>query len=205
MKGLTAKQEKFIDEYLKTPDDKSDSAKRAGFKHPEVTANKLLRTDKIIKAIKEKQSRISEAEGVTADWLAKYYKAIIETPITNICDWDKVNGLSTRPSSQIDQMSAFAIKEASEGRSREGEDRKVFLKMESKLEAMSALRSMLGIDAPKRQEVKATTETYNMTGTNEEIANSLIGTLESLITKSDYTGENFGITSSGSTENRKAN
>ena len=53
MKGLTAKQEKFIDEYLKTPDDKSGSAKRAGFKYPEITSNKLLRTDKIIKAIKD--------------------------------------------------------------------------------------------------------------------------------------------------------
>jgi|TARA_R110002110_G_scaffold127929_5_gene307282 phage terminase small subunit len=183
IKSLTKRQEKFVEEFLKTPTDAVGATKRAGFKNAPEYSARLQRTPKIADAIERRRGEIAESEGIDAEWLAKHYKAIIETPITDLCYWDQVNGVVTKSSEQINKFSALSIKEVIEAKSKEDSPKKIILKQESKLEAMRDLRAMLGMDAPKRQEVKATTENYNMDihGDNDKIANNLLTTLEKII------------------------
>ena len=183
VRSLTKRQEKFVEEFLKTPNDAVGATKRAGFKNAGEYSARLQRSPKVAEAIERRRGEIAEAEGIDAEWLAKHYKAIIETPITDLCYWDQANGVITKSSDEINKFCALSIREVIEGKSKEDAPKKIIIKQESKLEAMRDLRAMLGMDAPKRQEVKATTENYNMDihGDNDKIANNLIGTLEKII------------------------
>lgn len=73
MKNLKPQQERFVVEYLKTPENATDAAIRAGYSHKTATAqaSRLLTNVNVKKAIDEAQNetreRVKEEVGLTVD------------------------------------------------------------------------------------------------------------------------------------------
>ena len=53
--NLTPKQKAFVHEYIKNGGNASDAARRAGYKNHEVEGTRLIRNDKVLAYIAEKQ------------------------------------------------------------------------------------------------------------------------------------------------------
>ena len=58
--GLTPKQKAFADEYIKNGGNASDAARKAGYKNYEVEGYRLIRNDKVLSYIAEKQAKIEK-------------------------------------------------------------------------------------------------------------------------------------------------
>lgn len=58
--GLTLKQKAFADEYIKNGGNASDAARKAGYKNYEVEGYRLIRNDKVLSYIAEKQAKIEK-------------------------------------------------------------------------------------------------------------------------------------------------
>ena len=69
--GLTPKQKAFADWYIKNGGNASDAARRAGYKNHEVEGSRLIRNDKVLAYIAEKQSLIEKQKGTDIMSLAE--------------------------------------------------------------------------------------------------------------------------------------
>lgn len=69
--NLTPKQKAFADEYIKNGGNASDAARRAGYKNHEVEGSRLIRNDKALAYIAEKQSLIEKQKGTDIMSLAE--------------------------------------------------------------------------------------------------------------------------------------
>lgn len=69
--NLTPKQEAFAKEYIKNGGNASDAARRAGYKNHEVEGSRLIRNDKVLAYIAEKQSLIEKQKGTDIMSLAE--------------------------------------------------------------------------------------------------------------------------------------
>lgn len=58
--NLTPKQEAFVKEYIKNGGNASDAARKAGYKNYEVEGYRLIRNDKVLSYIAEKQAKIEK-------------------------------------------------------------------------------------------------------------------------------------------------
>ena len=61
---LTPKQKAFADEYIKNGGNASDAARKAGYKNYEVEGYRLIRNDKVLSYIAEKQAKIEKQKGI---------------------------------------------------------------------------------------------------------------------------------------------
>lgn len=68
---LTPKQKAFVHEYIKNGGNASDAARRAGYKNHEVEGSRLIRNDKVLAYIAEKQSLIEKQKGTDIMSLAE--------------------------------------------------------------------------------------------------------------------------------------
>lgn len=68
---LTPKQKAFADEYIKNGGNASDAARKAGYKNYEVEGYRLIRNDKVLSYIAEKQSLIEKQKGTDIMSLAE--------------------------------------------------------------------------------------------------------------------------------------
>lgn len=69
--NLTPKQKEFVHEYIKNGGNASDAARRAGYKNHEVEGSRLIRNDKVLAYIAEKQSLIEKQKGTDIMSLAE--------------------------------------------------------------------------------------------------------------------------------------
>lgn len=69
--NLTPKQKAFVHEYIKNGGNASDAARRAGYKNHEVEGSRLIRNDKVLAYIAEKQSLIEKQKGTDIMSLAE--------------------------------------------------------------------------------------------------------------------------------------
>lgn len=69
--NLTPKQKAFADEYIKNGGNASDAARKAGYKNYEVEGYRLIRNDKVLSYIAEKQSLIEKQKGTDIMSLAE--------------------------------------------------------------------------------------------------------------------------------------
>lgn len=69
--NLTPKQKAFVHEYIKNGGNASDAARRAGYKNYEVEGSRLIRNDKVLAYIAEKQSLIEKQKGTDIMSLAE--------------------------------------------------------------------------------------------------------------------------------------
>lgn len=69
--NLTLKQKAFVHEYIKNGGNASDAARRAGYKNHEVEGSRLIRNDKVLAYIAEKQSLIEKQKGTDIMSLAE--------------------------------------------------------------------------------------------------------------------------------------
>lgn len=69
--NLTPKQKAFAVEYIKNGGNASDAARRAGYKNHEVEGSRLIRNDKVLAYIAEKQSLIEKQKGTDIMSLAE--------------------------------------------------------------------------------------------------------------------------------------
>lgn len=68
---LTPKRKAFVEEYIKNGGNASDAARRAGYKNYEVEGSRLIRNDKVLAYIAEKQSLIEKQKGTDIMSLAE--------------------------------------------------------------------------------------------------------------------------------------
>ena len=68
---LTPKQKAFADEYIKNGGNASDAARKAGYKNYEVEGYRLIRNDKALSYIAEKQAKIEKQKGTDIMSLAE--------------------------------------------------------------------------------------------------------------------------------------
>lgn len=61
---LTPKQKAFADEYIKNGGNASNAARKAGYKNYEVEGYRLIRNDKVLSYIAEKQAKIEKQKGI---------------------------------------------------------------------------------------------------------------------------------------------
>ena len=69
--NLTPKQKAFVHEYIKNGGNASNAARRAGYKNHEVEGSRLIRNDKVLAYIAEKQSLIEKQKGTDIMSLAE--------------------------------------------------------------------------------------------------------------------------------------
>lgn len=66
--ALTAKQERFVAEYLKTRN-QTDAARKAGYKSPEVEGSRLLKNAKVAAMVAAGQSDRTERTNIDIDYV----------------------------------------------------------------------------------------------------------------------------------------
>ena len=174
---LTAKQSRFIDEYLLDLN-ASDAAIRAGYspKTAAATGWENLRKPDIQIAVRERRQDIAQRNAVGADRVIEELCAIAFTKLSDIAPWDD-RGPRLIPSDELENQVAAAVSSLKVKRRREvngkGEDAVVWeveereIKMHDKLGALDKLAKHLGL-YPKDPTVYNDSRTLSLNGLNVE-------------------------------------
>ena len=145
MPRLTAKQTRFIEEYL-VDLNTAAAARRSGYapKRADAIGYDLLRKPEIQSAIEAAQKARSASTGVTADRVVRELARIAFADARTVMAWGP-NGVVLRDSETLTDDAAAAVAEVSETRSEAGGSIKV--KLADKLSALDKLSRHLGMYA----------------------------------------------------------
>ena len=145
MPRLTAKQARFVEEYL-VDLNAAAAARRAGYAHLRADAigYENLRKPEIRSAIEAAQKARSASTGVTADRVVKELARIAFADARTVMTWGP-NGVVLRDSETLSDEAAAIVAEVSETRSESGGSIK--LKLADKLSALDKLSRHLGMYA----------------------------------------------------------
>ena len=123
---LTDMQASFVWHYTEGACGQTEAARRAGYEFPAASANKLLKTERVVKAVKIKQDELAEKYAITPQKTGAMLWKIAETSYENgymgpavsaIKELNQLAGLSINRSQNIDinanvdKMSKEQIKE----------------------------------------------------------------------------------------------
>ena len=123
---LTDMQASFVWHYPEGSCGQTEAARRAGYEFPAASANKLLKTERVVKAVKIKQDELAEKYAITPQKTGAMLWKIAETSYENgymgpavsaIKELNQLAGLSINRSQNIninanvDKMSKEQIKE----------------------------------------------------------------------------------------------
>ena len=123
---LTDMQASFVWHYTEGACGQTEAARRAGYEFPAASANKLLKTERVVKAVKIKQDELAEKYAITPQKTGARLWKIAETSYENgymgpavsaIKELNQLAGLSINRSQNIninanvDKMSKEQIKE----------------------------------------------------------------------------------------------
>ena len=123
---LTDMQASFFWHYTEGACGQTEAARRAGYEFPAASANKLLKTERVVKAVKIKQDELAEKYAITPQKTGAMLWKIAETSYENgymgpavsaIKELNQLAGLSINRSQNIninanvDKMSKEQIKE----------------------------------------------------------------------------------------------
>ena len=123
---LTDMQASFVWHYTEGACGQTEAARRAGYEFPAASANKLLKTERVVKAVKIKQYELAEKYAITPQKTGAMLWKIAETSYENgymgpavsaIKELNQLAGLSINRSQNIninanvDKMSKEQIKE----------------------------------------------------------------------------------------------
>ena len=123
---LTDMQASFVWHYTEGACGQTEAARRAGYEFPAASANKLLKTERVVKAVKIKQAELAEKYAITPQKTGAMLWKIAETSYENgymgpavsaIKELNQLAGLSINRSQNIninanvDKMSKEQIKE----------------------------------------------------------------------------------------------
>lgn len=122
---LNPKQKAFADEYIKNGGNATNSARKAGYKNPEVQGCRLLKNDKVLAYIAEKQAEIDKQNGTDIMSLADiqaFRVRVIKGEEKDAFDMDA--SLTDRLKAANDLEKALKIKEQEEEKKRREEEAK---------------------------------------------------------------------------------
>ena len=123
---LTDMQASFVWHYTEGACGQTEAARRAGYEFPAASANKLLKTERVVKAVKIKQDELADKYAITPQKTGAMLWKIAETSYENgymgpavsaIKELNQLAGLSINRSQNIninanvDKMSKEQIKE----------------------------------------------------------------------------------------------
>lgn len=146
--ALTAKQRRFVDEYL-VDLNATAAARRAGYSP--TSAPRLLATPAVAEAVTEAQATRAARLQLSQDDVVRELAAIAFTDLRDVAEWgnDPDEGeaqrplLRLRPSSGLDARAAAAIESVKIS------DRGVAIRLHDKLRALELLGRHLGMFAPR--------------------------------------------------------
>lgn len=143
MAKLTAKQARFIEEYL-IDLNASAAARRAGYteKRANAVGYDLLTKADIQQAIQAAQRQRSASTGITAARVIKEIARIAFSDMRNVSSWGP-NGVELKPSNELTDDQAAAVLEVAETSGEKSTSRRI--KLHSKIEALEKLAKHLGI------------------------------------------------------------
>lgn len=142
-KTLTAKQARFVEEYL-IDLNASAAARRAGYSHKRSDAIgfDLLRNTEIQAAIAIEQRERSARTGITADRVIAEIAKIAFADPRKVMTWGP-SGVTLKDSETLSDADAAIVSEVSESISQAGSSVKV--KLHSKLDALEKLAKHVGV------------------------------------------------------------
>lgn len=165
MKKLTAKEQRFVEEYL-IDLNATQAYKRAGYKASSddsagVSAFRLLRKAKVQEAVQDARAKRSERTQIDADWVIKRLAAIANADITRVSEWGN-DGLSLKDSSELDWVDSYSITEVqcdeTVKQSADGKGKETILSRRKKVrqaDKLAALAELLKhVERTKSSEVK---------------------------------------------------
>lgn len=145
---LTAKQRRFVDEYMKDLNG-TQAAIRAGYSKATApgAGTILLNKKNVAEAIKQKQSELQKKYGLEYDAIIKRYLMLADYKITDLLNSD----CSMRPLDEISEEAVYAIcgfdhtrQITNAGKDIQVENRISKFKMADKISALNALTRLLG-------------------------------------------------------------
>jgi phage terminase small subunit len=143
MPGMTAKQLRFVEEYL-VDLNASAAAKRAGYsdKTSDSIGFSLLRKIEIQQAIQSKRLERSAKTGITAERVIREIARVAFADPRDVMMWGE-GGVTLRDSASLTDDQAAAVMEVSQTVSQAGGSLKV--KMHNKVEALEKLARHVGL------------------------------------------------------------
>ena len=144
---LTAKQKRFIDEYL-IDLNATAAAQRAGYKNPNKIGTRLVGKSSISEEISKRMADRSKRTEITQDRVLRELAAIAFQNSKNLFEWDS-SGVRLKASKDLTDDEAAAVSDVSEIRSKEGITVKV--RVFDKMRALELLAKHLGMLTDKIQ------------------------------------------------------
>mgnify|MGYP003653099874 CR=1 FL=1 len=149
-------QELFVNLYIQnkcpTSNNKiKDMLVRSGYspKTVDKTARVLLTTDKFKQKLEIRRMELAEKYNVSADRVTEEYAKIAFLDPKDYFQYDQEDGITVSESSNVDLSPVHKIKELRSGRGKNGKNL-IELEFYNKVDALKAIREMMGYDQPAR-------------------------------------------------------
>ncbi|PUX69039.1 terminase small subunit [Cronobacter sakazakii] len=115
-KPLTDMQERYCQEYVKTPDAQGQAAARAGFASPDNAAMRMMKDDRVRARIAELMEERNKRTRINADYVLLRLQEIDELDLADIMEDDlTLKPLSTWPKAWRQFLSGVKVAELFEG------------------------------------------------------------------------------------------
>ena len=162
--GFTEREKRFIEAIFKDPTDELKAVRSAGYSknHTWLMVKKFRENSRVQAKLSEMRS-LSSLNGDTSREDVLYrYNAIVTIPITQIITWDRKGDYKVKGANELTPEQALTIKKVSITYVRHGDDKIPIVHIEQydKLDGLAAIRDMQGFDAPKRQDIRSQSESY---------------------------------------------
>jgi phage terminase small subunit len=172
---LTPRQELFVREYLIDLNG-TTAYRRAGYRGNDnacaVNASRLLRNDKVAKAIEAARAERTRRIEINQDTVLRELARIAFSQMTDYAFWDS-SGLVLRDSSQLTEDQVAAISEIREKKTKDGTE--ITFKLYNKPQALESLGRHLGLFVD-RLKVGPDTESYKeLIAAMKELARGEVG------------------------------
>ena len=152
MRDLTAKQERFVEEYLVSLN-ASDAARKSGYsaKTARSIGHENLTKPDIQKALAKRKAAVAERAEISAVDVLQELAQVAFAKLSDFVEWGPM-GITVKESADIPPELLGAVQEVSESTSQNGRTTKI--KLQDKLKALALLAQYLGLTeslAPKVQ------------------------------------------------------
>ncbi|MDR4485425.1 MAG: terminase small subunit [Nitrospirales bacterium] len=159
---LTMKQQKFVDEYLRTRN-VTRSAVIAGYgnhkKSAEAIGQETLENPRIQEMIAQRRQELAQIVHMTQEKWIRRIEWLSRANISRIMEWDET-GVKVKPSQEMSEQETWLISEIDERKGKYGNS--IRIKLTDKLAALAELGKALGYYPDKKKEG----DTYNQYNLN---------------------------------------